>query len=135
VYEPVAGRFLGVDPIIQMGSSQSPNSFAYVWNNPLTLIDPSGFETEDVVIEGEPQPRNLPQCPYQIANIAVDCPYRYGWRWDIDPYERWLLDEYRVEMRFRSRDAQAQEVIAPNAQWDGQGRRSIGGWRWVAHKQ
>jgi hypothetical protein len=43
VYEPIVGRFLGVDQIVQLGSSQSPNAFAYVWNNPLTLTDPSGF--------------------------------------------------------------------------------------------
>lgn len=45
VYDPVAARFLGVDPIVQLGSSQSPNSYTYVWNNPLTNTDPSGLIT------------------------------------------------------------------------------------------
>ena len=45
VYEPVAGRFLSRDPIIDgFASSQGPNGFAYVHNNPLTYVDPSGFD-------------------------------------------------------------------------------------------
>ena len=44
VYDPVAGRFLGVDPFIDgVASSQGPNGFAYVHNNPLSFTDPSGF--------------------------------------------------------------------------------------------
>ncbi|MGE0383050.1 MAG: RHS repeat domain-containing protein [Hyphomicrobium sp.] len=103
VFEPVLGRFLSADPFMPGAlGSQGPNRFAYVGNRPQSLIDPSGFDAEDVTETGPPTPRNLPQCPYQIANIAVDCPYRYGWRWDIDPYYLWLLDEYRVELWVRS---------------------------------
>ena len=44
VYEPIAGRFLGADPIIDgVSSSQGPNAYAYVHNNPLTYVDPSGY--------------------------------------------------------------------------------------------
>lgn len=44
VYDPRLGRFLSVDPIIQTISlSQALNPFSYVMNNPLTLIDPSGY--------------------------------------------------------------------------------------------
>lgn len=44
VYEPVIGRFLSRDPFIDgVASSQGPNGYAYVHNNPLTLTDPSGF--------------------------------------------------------------------------------------------
>jgi RHS repeat-associated protein len=50
VYEPVAGRFLSKDPIVHVGLSQSPNSYSYVWNNPLKLIDPSGFTVIDGVV-------------------------------------------------------------------------------------
>lgn len=48
VYDPLAGRFLGVDPIVHAGNSQSPNGYSYVWNNPLTFVDPSGFDHCDV---------------------------------------------------------------------------------------
>ena len=44
VYDPHLGRFLSADPIIQTISlSQALNPFSYVMNNPLTLIDPSGY--------------------------------------------------------------------------------------------
>lgn len=44
VYDPRLGRFLSTDPIIQTISlSQALNPFSYVMNNPLTLIDPSGY--------------------------------------------------------------------------------------------
>jgi len=44
VYEPVAGRFLGIDPIRIVGISQDGNPYAYAWNNPLSIVDPSGFD-------------------------------------------------------------------------------------------
>lgn len=44
VYDPRIGRFLSADPIIQTISfSQALNPYTYVMNNPLTLIDPSGY--------------------------------------------------------------------------------------------
>ena len=44
VYDPVAGRMLQADPVVQDAtSSQNYNRYAYVLNNPLTLIDPTGF--------------------------------------------------------------------------------------------
>ena len=44
VYDQTIGRFLSADPFVQAPDySQSLNRHAYVWNNPLTLIDPSGF--------------------------------------------------------------------------------------------
>ncbi len=44
IYDPVIGRFLQADPIIQApGNAQSHNRYSYVMNNPLSLTDPSGF--------------------------------------------------------------------------------------------
>jgi RHS repeat-associated protein len=44
VYDPHLGRFLSADPIIQtLSESQALNPYTYVMNNPLTLIDPSGY--------------------------------------------------------------------------------------------
>lgn len=44
VYDPAIGRFVSPDPFIQdPGRSQSYNRYSYVWNNPLALVDPSGY--------------------------------------------------------------------------------------------
>jgi hypothetical protein len=44
IYDPVIGRFLQADPIIQApGNAQSHNRYSYVLNNPLSFTDPSGF--------------------------------------------------------------------------------------------
>ncbi len=41
---PVLGRFLGVDPIIQASdNSQSINGYGYCLNNPLKFTDPGGY--------------------------------------------------------------------------------------------
>lgn len=101
VFEPSLGRFLSADPFMppELGS-QSPNRLGYVGNRPLTFIDPSGFDGEEVT-DPAPRPRVFPQCSYQIPGISVDCPFQYGWRWDLDPYYLWRLQEYRVEMWVR----------------------------------
>ena len=45
VYDPQIGRFLSADPFVQAPwFSQSFNRYSYVWNNPLSAIDPSGYE-------------------------------------------------------------------------------------------
>lgn len=44
VYDPSIARFVSPDPFVQAPYfSQSANRYAYVWNNPLTNIDPSGY--------------------------------------------------------------------------------------------
>jgi RHS repeat-associated protein len=44
VYDPNIARFISADPEVQAPlMSQSLNRYSYVLNNPLTLIDPSGF--------------------------------------------------------------------------------------------
>lgn len=44
LYDPAMGRFLSADPHIQDPLSlQSYNRYSYVWNNPLSSTDPSGY--------------------------------------------------------------------------------------------
>jgi RHS repeat-associated protein len=48
VQDPLLGRFLSPDPHVTAPYySQSLNRYSYVWNNPLTLVDPSGFDPDD----------------------------------------------------------------------------------------
>ena len=44
VYDPILGRFISADPVIQDATdNQAYNRYAYLRNNPLSLTDPSGF--------------------------------------------------------------------------------------------
>lgn len=52
IYDPVLGRFLSADLIVQAPMSlQSYNRYSYVLNNPLTLFDPSGFASTTPVLD------------------------------------------------------------------------------------
>jgi len=45
IYDPVVARFLSADPIVQDPYyAQDLNRYSYAWNNPLSVIDPSGLE-------------------------------------------------------------------------------------------
>jgi hypothetical protein len=47
IYDPLLGRFLSADLMVtNPGSLQSYNRYSYVGNNPLSLVDPSGFTEE-----------------------------------------------------------------------------------------
>jgi RHS repeat-associated protein len=47
IFDPKIGRFLTMDPVIQTPlSGQSWNPYSYVFNNPLSFVDPSGFDGE-----------------------------------------------------------------------------------------
>jgi RHS repeat-associated protein len=49
VYDPKLGRFLTTDPIVaNLFSGQSFNAYAYVLGNPLSYVDPSGFQPTNV---------------------------------------------------------------------------------------
>jgi RHS repeat-associated protein len=47
VQDAVAGRFLSADPFVfEPLNTQGYNRYSYVYNNPITFTDPSGFRTE-----------------------------------------------------------------------------------------
>ena|GEM_PF-6509982 len=48
VYDQASGSFLSPDPFVQApGFTQSFNRYAYVFNNPLSYTDPSGYNADD----------------------------------------------------------------------------------------
>ncbi|MBK8255404.1 MAG: hypothetical protein IPK82_22435 [Polyangiaceae bacterium] len=66
MFDPKLGRFVSTDPIVQDWTfSQAWNPYSYVFNNPLTYTDPSGFD-------GEPQREaSLPVGPNGFVEISV----------------------------------------------------------------
>ena len=47
IYDPATTRFLTPDPVVKsLLFSQSLNRHAYVYNNPINLVDPTGFQSE-----------------------------------------------------------------------------------------
>ncbi len=49
IYDPAIGRFLSADPVVQLPTfSQSHNRYSYVFNNPVSRVDPSGYQSEPV---------------------------------------------------------------------------------------
>lgn len=52
VYDNVIGRFLSADPALDPAdTSQASNPYSYVFNNPLTYIDPRGYDGETVTVD------------------------------------------------------------------------------------
>ncbi|MFG2054323.1 RHS repeat-associated core domain-containing protein [Micromonospora sp. NPDC048930] len=45
-YDPAVGRFLSVDPVIDVTDPQQMNGYAYAENNPVTFSDPDGLKTK-----------------------------------------------------------------------------------------
>jgi len=80
VYDPDAGRFLSADPFVQFPfSSQGWNRYAYVNNNPLSFMDPSGYfiqcnpETGDCIEDENTEgPADLRNDPNQYESIEVN---------------------------------------------------------------
>ncbi|WP_374983188.1 polymorphic toxin-type HINT domain-containing protein [Streptomyces fradiae] len=46
-YDPVIGKFISVDPIIDYTQPQQMNGYAYANNSPVTLSDPSGLHVQE----------------------------------------------------------------------------------------
>jgi RHS repeat-associated protein len=72
MYDPILGRLLGVDPVIQMpDNSQSFNGYSYCLNNPLKYTDPSGYEYDKFLRDWERDQRDNPGAD-QLFNNYVD---------------------------------------------------------------
>jgi hypothetical protein len=77
MYSPVMGRFLSPDPIVaDPENSQAYNRYAYVWNNPLSLVDPSGLspenEDEEEMPEESEESEASDEAPVEQASGAQD---------------------------------------------------------------
>ena len=79
LYDPVTGRFLNSDPVIDnIGGAQGLNSYTYCLNNPLKYIDPSGY-----VFRRPPEVEwvNLSEAYYTADRITPGRAYGGGSPW------------------------------------------------------
>lgn len=79
VYDPLLGRFLSPDILVQAPyNSQSYNRYSYVWNNPVSFVDPSGYAVEG----GYVNPGILPRLSFSsdslFAEQLMDIPVAAG---------------------------------------------------------
>jgi RHS repeat-associated protein len=114
-YDPMAGRFISVDPLMDTGNPQQWNGYAYANNSPVTLSDPSGLSPEDAQWEYKhPKARNKASkdpgwnkygCPDNdcSARDANGLPARLpvfngknGTKLTLDSFGNYYLDGYRL---------------------------------------
>ena len=78
MYDPELGRHLSADPYTpEPFSSQGYNRYAYVHNNPLSFIDPSGYDSchnADTCTNWSPPYRGLPI-------FCIGGCFQVGWPW------------------------------------------------------
>ncbi|CCO61730.1 putative Rhs family protein fused with Integrin alpha N-terminal domain [Vibrio nigripulchritudo] len=86
VYDQTLGRFVSADPIIQAPFvTNSFNRYAYVWNNPLKYIDPTGFEADEDIWADDWEP-DYSECASCGNGIVDDSNGNESNRGDNRPY-------------------------------------------------
>ncbi|MEU3874038.1 MULTISPECIES: RHS repeat-associated core domain-containing protein [Streptomyces] len=89
-YDPVNGRFISVDPIMDLNDPQQGNGYTYANNNPATSSDPTGLIPDDCRMGAE--------C-YGYNPSTGGCPGGCGttenvnWGEKTYPRSRWARDE------------------------------------------
>lgn len=72
-YDPIAGRYITVDPLGLFGGSWSP--YAYVNGNPVTFVDPAGLMGNGRPLAGNPMPKK-PPCENERCKNTITISHR-----------------------------------------------------------
>jgi RHS repeat-associated protein len=84
-YDPEIGRFVSADPVLgSLSRPQTLNRYAYVSNNPLSRIDPTGLY--DCGYAGSPDPVNHPS--------PCDQWWRWHGYWDAVAQDPWFVPDF-----------------------------------------
>ncbi len=86
-YDGKLGRFVSADTIVPgPGNPQSFNRYAYVLNNPLKYVDPSGHREVDCSASENCDSQMLSNSPFAVlqgCSGSVTCEQTYGGQWLI----------------------------------------------------
>ncbi|MFE5625034.1 RHS repeat domain-containing protein [Streptomyces virginiae] len=66
-YDPLIGRFISVDPIMDLKDSQQLHGYTYAANNPFTYSDPDGLK----YFEGGNEDRGFQSSPQSVVQAAT----------------------------------------------------------------
>ncbi|QNE27247.1 hypothetical protein F1D59_22870 [Streptomyces sp. INR7] len=72
-YDPLIGRFISVDPIMDLTDSQQLHGYTYAANNPFTYSDPDGLK----YFEGGNEDRGFQSSPQSVVQAATKHHKRY----------------------------------------------------------
>ncbi|MFJ7064910.1 ricin-type beta-trefoil lectin domain protein [Streptomyces sp. NPDC101115] len=67
LYDPVVGRFLSVDPVLDLNDPLQANGYAYAQNNPVTYSDPTGLSISLTASEKNAALAGAGLSPAQVA--------------------------------------------------------------------
>lgn len=89
VYDPELGRFMSADPFVQAPyNSQSYNRYSYVFNNPLSYTDPTGYISDIYKDYGGRRGDEdtdtvdvISSCPSGVACLTGDVAYNFSQAW------------------------------------------------------
>ena len=93
MYDPATSRWLSMDPIgINLANPATYNKYAYVWNNPICLIDPLGLSPDLGPVE-------IPGATVTVTNYKgqvgiIQTVYKYGNDYYIDFFQ--ALEAYGI---------------------------------------
>ncbi|MFD4737752.1 RHS repeat domain-containing protein [Streptomyces virginiae] len=75
-YDPLIGRFISVDPIMDLKDSQQLHGYTYAANNPFTFSDPTGLK----YFEGNNSDGGFESSPQNVVHAAWNYSTGYGAR-------------------------------------------------------
>ncbi|MFJ8667418.1 ricin-type beta-trefoil lectin domain protein [Streptomyces sp. NPDC093600] len=71
LYDPVVGRFLSADPVLDLAEPLQSNAYAYAHNNPVTYSDPTGLAITLTASEKEAALRGAGLSSAQVAQAQA----------------------------------------------------------------
>ena len=120
VQDAVIGRFISPDPFVtEPGNTQNFNRYAYVYNNPLSYVDPSGFSC---TMSGEYRRGPDDDTSGDLSEQECQAYQQY-----VEEQMRLWLDGLKFPQREWPANTPRQEWADPNTSWN-YSSGSVAGW-------